>query len=722
MDASILNLTRLFELTRRYEVPLYQRPYVWKRETHWKPLWEDVTGVASRIQGGDTSPKAHFIGALVLERQEKSIAYVETRLVIDGQQRLTTLQLLLEAFADVVKARGMTQVFRRVEKLVRNDEVYAGTGDDRFKVWPTTRDQDSFRRVMLHDSAAQVRGELISETGSGIPGAYLFFVGEIEEWLGASPGTLEERADALYRTLREYIRLVVIELSDDDDAQAIFETLNARGEPLRPSDLVKNVLLQRARNEKADVAAAYRDHWKPFDEDPHWGVRVGRGHSARPRIDVFLQHFLTARLRDEVAVASLYSAFRDFLKRAGTSAVEHLQDLAKSAAIYRTFDPKSPESSADHFFMRLRVLEVGTAYPWLLEVFRKHAVSQEHVLEALHVLESFLVRRTVCLLPTRGYNRLFLEALAVIDGPSDQLAARLKVFLLSGKAESNRWPGEAEFRRAWLEEPLYERLRVNRVRLILEELERGLHSKHTEKVTFGDAFQVEHVLPQSWDEHWPMPPPGSIEQRLTRDRALHSIGNLTLLTQSLNPAVSNGAWVEKRAALDQHCVLMLNRELARQETWDEVRIRARGEALFEVARSVWPRPEEQVEDVPAPSGKTTAPEHVDTSTIPINSDLDYCDRVVAKTLVLGLIELGLDEQRFRLLHHFKPQSQPTWSRLKGFLDYCDQPGRFSAGGTNSDTAQRVAVCLAARKAGLEWEQAIHLAHERVPAPWTASVG
>ena len=720
MDASILNLTRLFEPTRRYLVPLYQRPYVWARDTHWEPLWEDVELVAERVLKGEKDPRAHFIGALVLERQERSIADVETRLVIDGQQRLTTLQLLLEALADVAKTRNLDKVQRRAEKLVRNDEIYVRTDDERFKVWPTAIDQDAFQRVMLRDTAAQVRGDFASDTGKGIPGAYLYFVSAIEEWLDVPEGAPEERAEALYRALKDFVRLVVIELSDDDDAQAIFETLNARGAPLRPSDLVKNVLLQRVRDEGGSPEKSYRAHWAPFDAaDEYWSAELGRGHAARPRIDIFLKHYLTARTRADIAVPHLYSEFRVFLRDAGEPADHHLEALSAYAGIYRLFDAQGEDSPLGPFFARLRTLEVGTAYPWLLEAFRRLGPDSKAIPPALAVFESFLVRRAVCCLNTRGYNRLFLDAIPVIDGDPSGLADRLSAWLLEGRADSNRWPADAEFEQAWMDEPLYQRLRADRVNMLLRALERKSRGPLTEKVAIEPALQVEHLMPQQWLQNWPLPAGAAADAGVKRDRLLHTLGNLTLLTGKLNPTVSNDRWERKRPAIDEHSVLMLNRKVVTSETWDEDVIRQRGRALFQTALVLWPRPADPASTkpvaVPAPP-VDARPAEDSGSTGPDSSveEFDFADRQVGKRLVNELVSAGLDENRFRLLHHFRPEAQPSWPRLRGFLDYCDRPGRFTSTGTNADTIRRVAACLAALRGGADWEGAIRAAHERIP--------
>jgi uncharacterized protein with ParB-like and HNH nuclease domain len=405
MEADTLNLTKLFELNRRYLVPLYQRPYVWNSDTHWKPLWEDVATVADRVLRGET-PRAHFLGALVLEQMPTSTAEIETRLVIDGQQRLTTLQLLLEAFADCSAVRGFDKIQYKLRKLTRNDAEYTVEEDEQFKVWPTAVDQAQFRAVMHHEDAEGVRDEFASAEEHRLAGAFLFFSEMIEEWLDLGEGEPLARAEALYRTLRELIRLVVIDLAQDDDAQAIFETLNARGAPLLPSDLVKNVLLQRARAEGANVDDAYRRHWRAFDEkEKYWRENVGRGHARRPRIDIFLQHYLTLRGRQEIAVAHLYGEYRSFLRRKKEAALTHMEDLATYAAVYAGMDDLKPSTRERTFMNRMRTLEVGTSMPLLLELFSRQRADSLDVVPMLSAIESFLVRRMVCHLNTRGYNR-----------------------------------------------------------------------------------------------------------------------------------------------------------------------------------------------------------------------------------------------------------------------------------------------------------------------------
>lgn len=802
MDANILNLTRVFELNRRYVVPLFQRPYVWKQDTHWRPLWEDIENVADRVLAGET-PRAHFIGAVVLEQQRTAASELDCRVVIDGQQRLTTLQLVLEALADACAVRKLDRVHARLVKLTRNDDAFAEQADERFKVWPTTSDQDAFRRVMNQSTATGVRQEFPNGHETGISGAFVFFSDAVDEWLESGGADPAQRAEALYKALREYIRLVVIDLTPEDDAQAIFETLNARGEPLRPSDLVKNVLLQRARDERADLDSAYQEYWKRFDDEAaFWSEDVGRGRSARPRIDVFLQHFLSAQQRKEVAVAHLYAEFRDYLRERPRSALEHLDSLASYAATYAGFESMDADDPLERYFRRVKILEVGTAYPFLLELLQRHGDALDEIQPALAALDSFLVRRMVCHLNTRGYNRFFLELLQSLDAPSNEVGARVIGRLLEGKADSNRWPSDAEFRQAWVNEPIYERQRQPRVRMLLETVEQQLHSEHTEAVAFRESLTIEHILPQEWAAQWPLPPGAPPDAALARDRVLHSLGNLTLLTSTLNPTVSNSAWPVKRRELEKHSVLMLNRQVIKEPSWSEQEIRNRGEALFDVALRVWPRPGDPRSAVAAPAQSPpasasvslpprpvpealaapvpqTSPSNRSTVASPVRlvwaiaeemtaknpavtrkaiieacvargvtywtastqcsawrasrrggssapavpsapalaaGERDYASSRTTVDLVEALRALGLNDARFRRLHHFPSDRDPERSRLNDHVGYCMRQERFVPEGTNVNTARRLEACLARLRAGASWDDAIREAVQRFPIP------
>jgi hypothetical protein len=427
-----------------------------------------------------------------------------------------------------------------------------------------------------------------------IADAYVFFYGVVQDWLRLGEDGAETRVETLLATLRDHLRMVVIDLGPEDDAQVIFETLNARGTPLLPTDLVKNYLLHRAELDGENVEHLYRTYWQPFDDDDkYWREEVGRGHAQRARIDTFLQHYLTLRTGQEVPVAHLYTAFREHAEepQSGSAAVQ-LERLRDYARVYRHFDEIPPGTREGLFFERLAEMEITTAYPFLLELWKRHQVdAADEVRAVVGDLESFLVRRMICQLNTRGYNKLFVDLLGTLEGPPKTLPDRVRAFLLASDAESTVWPDDPAVRQAWLDRPVYRVLRKSRVRKLLEALERELHGGKTEKIEFAEKLTVEHLLPRKWRKHWPLPtdlPEEDAEAR--RERLLHTMGNLTLLTKKLNPSVKHGPWEKKREQILTHSALNLNRPLDKIREWTEAAIEERGRQLFEVARRIWPHP------------------------------------------------------------------------------------------------------------------------------------
>lgn len=594
----------IFEKDQRLVVPLFQRPYVWSQEHQWEPLWEDIRNVAERhLRNGDAKP--HFLGAVVLDQIRQPIGRVDSRLVIDGQQRLTTIQLFIEAFADICAEQGQMNYHRALLKLTRNDNPLSEDENEVYKIWPTNSDQDHFRTVMMAGTAAELRKSYMvnstaAKIGNSIADCYLFFNYEISGWLSASKDRLTDRVEVLYKTICEYLRMVVIELDKDDDAQLIFETLNARGTPLLPSDLVKNFLFHKAETEGEKIDPLYKKYWKPFDDESHyWRKEVGIGHAKRARIDLFLQHYLTLKTHDDVPSGHIYTAYRQFvLGDIDSKASDHLQDLQKYADIYKQINnlPRNTRVGISLFW--LDILGVTTVYPFLLELFSRYELDDPEIEKTLIYIESYLVRRMVCVLTTRGYNRTFLELLSVFSEDTDSISKIVFEALSAFDAESNRWPGEGEFKHSWTGRPLYNLLRRQRLNLILESLERSLHTDFTEDVEIKRKLTIEHLMPQEWRKHWPLPVEGSPdEMEGNRNRLIHTIGNLTLLTEKLNPSVSNSGWSTKRDGIKKRSILMLNKQLDDYSSWSEKEIEARADQLFTLAAKIWPSPIESLRKV-----------------------------------------------------------------------------------------------------------------------------
>ncbi len=599
LQADRYDLKTIFEKQRQYRVPLFQRRYVWDQEKQWEPLWEDVQATADRYMES-AAPQPHFLGAVVLKQETTVSRSMDARSVIDGQQRLTTLQLLIAAARDVCHSLSDTakQHYGDLNFLVENSRG-VNQEDDKFKVWPTQVDQDDFRRVM---SAGSV--EAAHKAYQNLPpredddirvrDAYLYFYESTRNWIAAASDDDQrlKRLDALRDAIYTGLILVVIDLSQDDDPQVIFESLNARGTPLLESELVKNFLLHMAESKRLDSKALYDKYWSAFerDEDEFWQREVKQGRLYRARMEIFLQHYLTMRTGQEVSATKLFDTFKASVGKQNNDPEAHLASLRRHGDLFYGFYTAPRNTPEEHFFDRMSTLDITTVFPLLLFVFDKYKAPKN--VAALHAflldLESFFVRRMICGLTTKGYNRLMLDLQSHLQANSSDLVAATRQFLLGRKADSERWPDDDEFQKAFVSAPLYLRVNRARLRMVLEALELQLHTAKTEKVTLLGKLTIEHLLPQAWEQNWPLPKQTSDAEE-EREALIHTIGNLTLVTSSLNPALSNAAWSVKRPEILKHSKLLLNHYFQHTPDWAEDEIRIRSRYLFNTAKMVWTR-------------------------------------------------------------------------------------------------------------------------------------
>ena len=263
METGILSPKALFQKTIRYTIPSFQRRYVWTQDDQWEPLWEDVSNTADdylekfdssagdRVKAEQETVR-HFLGAVVVQQVNTATRDVERREVIDGQQRLTTLQLLLDAVQYVCEKHEIRGVATRLSKLVTNDKSVVGDEDDIFKLWPTTSDREAFRHAMHNGLAAD------DYENSLIVQAHEYFQLQARHWLGPDPELLEVRAEALETAITGMLQMVVIDVGPKDDPHVIFETMNARGTPLLESDLIKNYVSSKSNQD---------DIWSDLDHN-----------------------------------------------------------------------------------------------------------------------------------------------------------------------------------------------------------------------------------------------------------------------------------------------------------------------------------------------------------------------------------------------------------------------------------------------------------------------
>ena len=594
MDVSVLTMNTLFQKNIRYLIPEFQRPYVWNQEDQWEPLWDDVRNTAEEfIEGGQPIRKSrpHFLGAVVIQQQHFATGKVESRLVIDGQQRLTTVQLLLDAVQEVMERRCLEDISARMEDLVLNGKAYVARPDDEFKVWPTLYDRDAFRQTMKNDLPSEVY------ENSLIVKAHEFFKIQIEHWLDERPEATEIRADALESVVVHLLELVVIDLDIEDEPHIIFETLNARGTPLLQSDLIKNMVLHEAKkgNDSSNISNESSSLWNFNDE--WWRSEIGRGRNRDPRIDVFLNYWLIMRMQKEVRPDRTSTEFRDYVKKSSTPIKDIAADIQQVSETYRSLEEKKIKGFKK-FLYRREVLQVGTLTPVLLWLFSTE-MSDEQMNRAVLALESYLVRRMVCRMSTKNYNSLFLGLVNSLEEAEKDAGDTVVEFLSKQKAYANIWPDDRALRDAFLTLPLYRSLTRARLRLVLEGIEGKKRSVMAETQTVPRRLTIEHVMPQKWQDNWPLPTNESdvekaVELRDNRNKIIHTMGNLTLVNNRLNPKLSNASWPRKRKELGRHSTLFLNKKLVEEAplVWNEDTIAERAKRLTKLAAQAWPSAEQ----------------------------------------------------------------------------------------------------------------------------------
>jgi hypothetical protein len=358
VKAESQSLKRIFQGAMRYTVPLYQRPYVWRRDEddpekdRLGPFWEDVKQTVDRLveheqlleKAGDPDKLApmtpHFFGAVVIDEPEKVEGGVVAHEVIDGQQRLTTAQLLIAAAARTCEAAARPKHASRLRRLWIQDEDVDVAGDQRLKLRPTRYDRKAFAGVMDPDAVVIGGKDRMSA------GYVYYFAQQLGTWVTELPvGEEDEYFAALRDTIYEHLLFVVIELQPGDNPQGIFESLNAQGERLLAIDLVKNHVFRRARRAHLDLEQLDTEVWSARFGEEWWRADVKQGRYRRPRAELFLMHWLTERTGAEVSATGLFVEFSRLFAADNVSLREvkaFIDDFVADAGTYRALKPWKP--------------------------------------------------------------------------------------------------------------------------------------------------------------------------------------------------------------------------------------------------------------------------------------------------------------------------------------------------------------------------------------------
>ncbi|MFE5021989.1 DUF262 domain-containing protein [Streptomyces sp. NPDC056656] len=565
MRAQEITFLKLVQGDKQFQVPLYQRTYSWGRE-QLKRLWEDVGELVDQHLAGEHSAP-HFLGSVVLAPGQIQAGGVQRWLVVDGQQRLTTLMLAFTALRDHLKESGDSRAADRVHRQILVNEFHEDL--DHYRLLPTQADRRAYT------ACVQARAE--AGGGDNIGVAYRFFRGVLAE--GQQAGA-ERWVEAVETVLKDLLSIVEITAEPGDNVYRIFESINNTGVGLSQSDLLRNYLfmLLPKRGERV-----YRELWLPMQQSlgPKnlellvWLDLVVRGHHKTKQSEIYReqQKRLQPLAGDEGALQREVAQLAD-----------------RGGRFLRIIEP-SRESSAPLRAVLERLTAWGgqTHYPLalhLLDLVDAGSTTPENAAQALQYVESYLVRRLICQTPTTGLNRIFMEAPKELeaDRPSAEAVRRF----LSGRRR--RWPSDEELRQAIRGKPFYWSGRPPQRSYILRRLEESY--RPTEPVDFAKAsLSVEHVLPQRPAQAWFDLLADETEENQSpqelHDLLVHTLGNLTLTGD--NSKLSNHPFQRKQQILESSA-LRMNLEIASSERWGKAEIMDRADRLSGRATELWPGP------------------------------------------------------------------------------------------------------------------------------------
>lgn len=619
MRADVYSLDVVLGQKQQWVVPVYQRHYEWEtvpEDRQIPEFWYDLKEKAvENISNGASFP--HYFGAIIsFQPPKQPLGTVLQNFLVDGQQRITTFQLTLTAIREVARDCNISNMLNKVDSYIYNAQSRGMHDPDRerFKLWPSSFDRPLYQNIVksTYDELRNSQKSYFHKNGNlkkgGAPKllrafCYLYesmkvFVEEQEED-GQTP---EDALDALLESFLFGFRIVVIQLDQDDDAQEIFASLNGLGKPLSPFDLIRNDVFHRAQKTGEDAQKLFGDLWEPF-ENPFWSEEVRKGRLKRARADHLITYAVISETARDVNVGKIATEYKRYVEeRDFPTIAEELQILRQHAETYRSMEEQDTEAVFKGVARVLRVWDISTFYPLILWI-NSQLLDDQDKKKLFRGVESYLVRREICGLTHKSYNKVVPGIIRHVKGKGNTVSAFFN-HISSMTGDVSRMPADMEVKEKIRDRKMYGVVPTPRIRYILYRIENEKRGKNDEIpcATF-ENLTIEHVMPQSWAMHWPLPDGTTAPCESTmssghmlddktkalmeeRQQSLDTLGNLTLVTEVLNPSIGNKAWKTKRTHLSKS-LLALNREIAGNEFWDETAIKKRADGLATVANKIW---------------------------------------------------------------------------------------------------------------------------------------
>ncbi|WP_055070024.1 DUF262 domain-containing protein [Clostridium massiliamazoniense] len=558
MKANEKELIRFLEASdTNFVIPVYQRNYNWKKE-QCKQLYDDLVAMIKNEY------KNHFFGTVVSIYNDSG--RIREYLIIDGQQRTTTISILLLAIYNIIKKGDMTSCNIIKEKILNQYLInqYASE-ESKIKLKPIKVDSIAFERLFKGE-------EFIKESNFTLNYEY-FYKRIMDE---------EVSIDDLYSAIE---RLIIVEIelkSGEDDLQLIFESLNSTGLDLTDADKVRNFILMGQSSEKQEIL--YNDYWNKVEKNTSY------------KVTQFIRDYMTMKENKITNISKVYFSFKNYINLKNINIESCLEDMLKFSKYYSSIiNSNIGIKDIDVRLKRINKLEVTVVYPFFLSLFDDYynnIINENELEEVLKLIETYVFRRIVCKIQTNALNKVFMnlhKEIKGVDGYKDNYVEALK-YVLTTKKLSQRLPNDDEFKRFFLENDFYNMNSKNKLYL-LERLENFNNREivDVETLVSNNELSIEHIMPRTLTPSWK----SSLGKNYNEvyNKYINTIGNLTLT--GYNSKYSNKSFIEKRNMENgfKESRLRLNKYLGTIDCWNEENIIERAEKLYEIALNIWKYPE-----------------------------------------------------------------------------------------------------------------------------------
>lgn len=572
MEAGKRTIREIFNRGRNLEIPFFQRAYVWK-EDQWQRFLEDMRMVSQ-------SRKPYFLGSIILKQQETTSNQDAKLTVIDGQQRLTTLNIFLKVLCLKTDTDGnFTETFKKQR-------------DKSIILQHNHNDVESFNKIMNLNEIE----ELPIIENDQILNAYNYFKSNI---------TVEDINGNLdFFNILDYILFVGIDLYYEEDEQQIFDTINSLGVRLTTAELLKNYFFNR------DELDLYRLYWKDvYEKDEEtkffWDRVITTGRLRRTFIDLFFYSYLQIKINDNLIkikaedknefskVESLFDSYKALIKNYGLDKNTILEEITTYARLFRdnfNYDIINSELTDKFGIERLNAiifgLDTSTLIPYVLYIL-KNTTDEDQRNELFGFIENYIVRRLIAHATTKNYNQLFTDRLI-----SNGILSKddFREYIEKSSDKINYLPDNKDLKNAFHNIVLVNKQAAGIIYLIESKIRD--RRKHGTQLLGINKYSLEHIMPKKWENHW-----GKLinkEERDNRNRKLYTLGNLAIITQSLNASIRDANWIIKKKGKGDK--LGLEHFSAGIETlqiflqlnnWNEVEIENRADFLYNKAINIW---------------------------------------------------------------------------------------------------------------------------------------